>query len=101
MCKFDKGSGILIINDYDYYAKLGDLILNTKKLTEVTMNDVRIHPMISKEDSIGRFFCNNVKPYIQLDTFSNIVPSGSQPGKIYGLARAYGRHTAKTCCFND
>ena len=24
---------------------------------------------------------------MQLDTFSNLVPSGSQPGKIYGLAK--------------
>ena len=31
LCKFDKGNGVLIINDYDYYAKLDDLILNTKK----------------------------------------------------------------------
>ena len=25
---------------------------------------------------------------LQLDTFSNLVPSGSQPGKIHGLAKA-------------
>ena len=26
---------------------------------------------------------------MQLDTFDNLVPSGSQPGKIYGLAKAH------------
>ena len=26
LCKFDKGNGVLIINDYDYCAKLDDLI---------------------------------------------------------------------------
>ena len=28
LCKFDKVNGVLIINDYDYYTKLDDLILN-------------------------------------------------------------------------
>ena len=26
---------------------------------------------------------------MQLDTFSNLVPSGSKPGKIYGLAKVH------------
>ena len=89
LCKFDKGNGVLIINDYDYYAKLDDLILNTKKFTEITISDSKIHPIISKENSIVRFFNKKCKPYMQLDTFSNLVPSGSQPGKIYGLAKVH------------
>ena len=35
---------------------------------------------------------------MQLDTFSNLVPSGSQPGKICWLAKV---HTSKTCFVND
>ena len=30
---------------------------------------------------------------MQLDTFSNLVPSGSQPGKIYGLAKVHKEDT--------
>ena len=30
---------------------------------------------------------------MQLDTFSNLVPSGSQPGKIYGLANVHKEST--------
>ena len=30
---------------------------------------------------------------MQLDTFSNLVPSGSQPSKIYGLAKAHKEST--------
>ena len=30
---------------------------------------------------------------MQLDTFSNLVPSGSQPGKIYGLAKVHKEST--------
>ena len=30
---------------------------------------------------------------MQLDTFSNLVPSGSQPGKIYGLAKVHWEDT--------
>ena len=78
-----------IINDYDYYAKLDDLILRRIKCNEFTINDGKIHPIISKEYSIVRFLSKNVKPCMQLDTFSNFVPSGSQPGKIYGLAKVH------------
>ena len=35
LCKFDKGNGVLITNDYDYYAKLDDLILNTQKIIKL------------------------------------------------------------------
>ena len=30
---------------------------------------------------------------MQLDTFDNLVPSGSQPGKIYGLAKVHKENT--------
>ena len=30
---------------------------------------------------------------MQLDTFSNLAPSGSQPGKIYGLAKVHTEST--------
>ena len=30
---------------------------------------------------------------MQLDTFSNLVPSGSQPGKINGFAKVYKEGT--------
>ena len=56
LCKFDKGNGVLIINDYDYYAKHYDLILNTKQFTEITISDGKIHILISKENSTIRFF---------------------------------------------
>ena len=93
LCKFDEGSGVLIINDFDYYAKLDDLLLNKRISTNITTSDGRIHPIIFKENSIVRFFNKNDKPYMQLDTFSNLVPSGSQPGKIYGLAKVHKEGT--------
>ena len=49
--------------------------------------------MILKENPIVRFFKKNIKPYMQLDTFSNLVPSGSQPGMIYGLAKVHKENT--------
>ena len=54
-----------------------------------TINDGKLHPVISKENSIVRFLNKNDKPYMQLETFRNLVPSGSQPGKIYGLAKVH------------
>ena len=88
-----------IINDY--YGKLFGLILDTRTITEITINDDKIHTIISKENSIVGFFNINVKPYMYIDTFSNLVPCGSQPGKIYGLATVHEKNTARFCCFND
>ena len=31
----------------------------------------------------------NVKPFISLDIFEDIYPSGSQPGKLYGLCKVH------------
>ena len=50
LCKFDKGNGVLIINDYDYDAKHDDLILNENQFTEIIINDGKIHPIISLEN---------------------------------------------------
>ena len=53
------------------------------------INDDIIQPIIEKEDSIDRFFSKNVEQYMQRDTFSNLVPFGSQPDKINGLANVH------------
>ena len=89
MCKLDKGNGVRIINDHDYYAKLDDLILSRFKFTEITINDGKIHTINSIEYSIVIIFCKNAKPCMQLDTFRKLVPSGSQSAKIYGLAKVH------------
>ena len=52
LCKSYKGTGVLIINDYDYYTKLDDLNLNTKLFTEIAISDGKTHPLISKENLI-------------------------------------------------
>ena len=52
LCKSYKGTGVLIIIDYHYYAKLDDLKLNTKFYTEITISDGKTHPIISKENLI-------------------------------------------------
>ena len=83
---------MLITNDYDYYAEYDNLIINTPKITEITISDDKLHPIVTKENLIT-MPQKNVRPYMQLDTFSNLVPSGSQPGKIYGLAKVLKEST--------
>ena len=48
---------------------------------------------MTKENSIVKFFNINVMPHMQLHTFSNLVPSGSQPGKIHRLAKVHREST--------
>ena len=82
---------MLLINDY--YYKPDDLIIDNNNFTENTINDGKMFTIMSIENSIFRFFDKNVKPYMQLDTFSNLVPSGRQPDKIHGLTKVHKEGT--------
>ena len=67
ICKFDKGKRTAILNKKDYFLKL------------------KIHPIIHKEKSIFYYIRKYLKNYDSKMT-NNLIPGGSQPGKLYGLA---------------
>ena len=56
---------------------------------------LNIHQIISKQNTICRFFIKNVKPFVPLDTFSNLVRCGSQPGKNFGSAKVHKESTPR------
>ena len=89
ICTFDKSNGIQILNSTDYFDKLDKLIVDKSKFCEILVDDNKVHPIISRENSIVKFLNKNLKHYLSANGFSSILPSGSQPGKVYGLAKVH------------
>ena len=89
VCSFDKGNGIVILNTNDYFDKLDKIIMDKSKFKEIFINPNLAHPVIRNENSIRDYLRKNVKDHISKKEFDVIYPSGSQPGKLYGLCKAH------------
>ena len=88
VCSFDKGSGIVIVNTEDYYEKLDHIVLDKSKFQEIPVSG-KTHPVIRNEKKIADFLKTKVKDKIGVKEFDSICPSGSQPGKLYGLCKVH------------
>ena len=90
LCKFDKGNGLAILEAKDYFLKLDKIIEDRSKFVEVKWQDDTIHPIIQKENSIAYY----IKRYLKkIDGYAALIPSGSKPGKLYGLAKVHKDNT--------
>ncbi len=90
ICKYDKGNGVVILNTTDYFKKLDEIVLDKEKFSEVKVDDDDLkHPIIKNEHSICYFLRTHVKQYVSEKVFKEIMPSGSQPGKLYGLCKVH------------
>ena len=85
VCKFDKGNGVAILQAEDYLSKLAKIVNDKSKFEEVNYQS-GIHPLIAKENSIAYY----VRRYFKkVEGYTNLIPSGSKPGKLYGMAKVH------------
>ena len=89
VCKFDKGNGVVVLNCTDYFDKLDTIILDTSKFEEIICDHDSVHPIIANESRIKSFLYRNVKKHVDDGRYQSITPSGSQPGKVYGLCKVH------------
>ena len=74
----------------DYFLKLDRIIEDGSKFIEVKLQDDAIHPIIQQENSLIYY----VKRYLRkVDGYTTLIPSGSKPGKLYGLAKVHKDNT--------
>ena len=85
--KPDKGAGVVIMDSTDYKRKLYDIINDTSKFT--CLGDLSVNPIVKSENSIRYFLNKYIKRHVPSTTFDFIMPSGSQPGLLYGLAKIH------------
>ena len=65
------------------------IVLDEEKFQKIDADVNLKHPVIRNENSIKRYLSNNVRRFIEKLKFDRIVPSGSQPGKLYWLCKVY------------
>ena len=87
VCSFDKGNGIVILDSADYLAKLDTIVLDTSKFVEVPIPADGEHPIITNEKSIQYYFRTYIKKAMDPGEYKRVYPTGSQPGRLYGLAK--------------
>ena len=87
ICKFDKGKGIAILDSSDYYSKLDSIALDQSKFIQINQN-IKVHPIISKEKSVTYFIRKYLKNY-DSEVIRKLISSGSKPGRIYGLVKLH------------
>ena len=89
LCSFDKGSGLVILNADDYYHKLDAIVNDESKFSLIEQDPNKPHPVIQKQNSVTYHINRYIKNYIDEETLSNILPSGAQPGKLYGMYKVH------------
>ena len=86
ICKFDKGNGMAIFSSKDYYDKLDKVILDKYKFEEIKQDLNENHSIIQKEKSISYYIRKYFK---KVTNYQELIPSGSQRGKLYGIAKVH------------
>ena len=88
VCSFDKGNGIVILNSQDYYSKLDSIINDTSKFVEIPKcNADKV--LIANETSIQGYVYKYIRKHVEKTEYFKIRPTGSQPGKLYGLCKVH------------
>ena len=76
-----------MLNSNDYYSKLDHIVNDQSKFHEINVNS-KIHPVIVKENSIAYHMRKYLKS-LGTETLRKLIPTGSIPGKIYGLVKVH------------
>ena len=91
ICKFDKGTGVCILNHSDYIKKLESIVNDTSKFQKVQLDETKPkdHPVVKKHEKVKRY----IKKYLTNEHFDESTISkmnpGSAPGKLYGLVKVH------------
>ena len=90
ICSYDKGNGLAIVNTEDYNSKMYDILNDNSKFVMVPAeDDITKHPTVTEESRVYRYLCKYVKRYVSDNTYKYIMPSGSEPGRMYGTVKVH------------
>ena len=94
-CKYDKGSGVCIMNSTDYFLKLDSIVMNRSKFKTVYIpKDPCKHPVVKKYDQIKRYVSKYLtNDYYSEDIVNKLSIPGTGPGKLYGMAKVHKTDT--------
>ena len=77
--------GLVILNLKDYYNKLDNIINDKTKFSIIEPNHEKphLHPVIKKQNSVVYHINTYIKPYVDEDIVSSILPTGSRRGHLF------------------
>ena len=64
------------------------IILDQSKFKEIPIGE-KDNPIIKNENSIQNYLRTYVKPYVDEMVYKHLYPTGSQPGKLYGMCKVH------------
>ena len=76
------------MNCIDYFDKLYTIILDQSQLKEIDCSGNGVHPILANENKIKGYLYRSVRGTVDDSIYKYITPSGSQPGKAYGLLQS-------------
>ena len=91
--KMDKGNGVVLLNTTEYIKKMSVILDDTKKFKKLDFNlngnnhSYEKAPWYKKEKSIYSYINKYIKPIVDEKVYFSLIPKGSQPGKMYGMAK--------------
>ena len=95
----DKGVGTVILDTEAYYDKLDVIIRDVTRFEKIEYNinasnpqECYKAPWIIKEQRVQRYCRQYIKPVVDDKTYWRIYPQGSQPGKLYGMAKNHKKN---------
>ena len=93
VCSFDKGTGVVVMSSKDYYSKLDVIVNDMSKFKKLNIADdfEKASLIISKQRSVKYYVDTylNDKNGFDKKMRDNLTPTGSQPGKLYGLCKVH------------
>ncbi len=91
--KADKGNSVVLLNCCDYVAKMEEILLDTSKFQLLNIaNGKELNFTLGREEKLRKTLSIFKKKKFTSDDphlYSKLSPTGSQPGKMYGLAKAH------------
>ena len=96
-CKMDKGVGVVILDTKEYFSKLDIIVQDESRFKELeynlesatTIQQCSKAPWILKESSISNYIRKYIRPLVEEKTYWKLMPRGSQPGRLYGMAKIH------------
>ena len=81
--------GLVILDSNQYYDKLDYIVNDTTKFSKIEYQDGSKHPITTDEKSIQSYLYRYFKKSLDSKLYSKVYPSGSNPGKLYGMCKVY------------
>ena len=89
--KFDKGTGVCVLDRDEYIQKLNVIVNDTSKFELIppsTRKNAR-HPLLRRQELVKDVINKHLAKYVPKELTNKLKPSGSNVGKLYGTCKVH------------